>query len=1145
MQTNCRVFQTQSSYIKSGANNILKNLTGVINMKFYAWRGIGLAFTLSLMLAVVVGVGTLMVPAAVAQTSDGTIVGTVTDSSGAAVPKAKVTATSKELGAERSTVTDSAGGYRIENLLPGTYTVSVEANGFTHFELAGIHVKGSLEVSANAQLQVGSMSSTVTVEATSAQELQTESGSLGAEISQQEVHDLPIQGGNPIALVLTQPGVQDGNGMSFSNGVGFSVNGTRPRANNFLIDGQDNNDNSINGQAFQTTNLGDIQEVTILTNSYSAEFGRGGGSVTNEITRGGTNVYHGEAWEQNRNSAFAAISPQAALGGITKNPQDNENIFGFNFGGPVKRNKLFFFGTGQWDRDFSASAAAAAPITIPTAAGIATLTSLLPNPNVQLLLNSLGGLVAPVSNGKPIALGPNAAGIDRGSVDVGDFVRSQGSIVSLTREWETRVDYNPTDVDSFRASYRRADASLTPDFFNFPTNLPPFDTQQGGPSQAFTTIWNHTFSARTLNELRFSYSNIDFSFSPTAASLANPLANTPGISIANSGLPGLGIPTGIPQFRGHKSYQFQDALTYTLGRHTFTFGGDIDYLQVDDGIPFNSRGTIAYQASPASAIGVTPVVPAFTSLGNFVDDFSGSSGAVSINFGNPEVQPFVGNYAPYVQDTWHLKPNFTVNLGLRYEYWGTIGNIVPFPSINTQELTFGVAGAVFPNFLATKQQGDKNNFAPRVGLAWTPKFWQRFLGQDKTVIRAGGGMFYDGIFTNILDNTGSTVPNVNGGTLTATSANSGIRGLAGASSLLTGLSPVADPQATMDTMASHILNPLTFQWNLDIQRELPGGFIMTTAYVGNRGEHLFTNQDYNFVDGNTGLRLNPNLGEVLVRDNAGDSNYNSGQLTLDRKFSHGLLLRGAYTYSKFIDDTSEVFTSTGLSSFSQNLLNQKADYGLSAYDRRHRFVMTYIWDLPYPHGGDNMGMKVLSQVVRGWQWAGTATVQSGAPETIADGFDVNGDGHANDRPNLGSMSAPFSSIGIDGTQVGLAATPGTFFGPIQACLSSEPAQEALCVAQPASSFRYLFQASGFGNVGRNTFIGPGQMYYDTSIQRSFKFLERQSVTLRVELFNAFNHPNLFTDGGVNSYDLLSPNFGNIASTIDGNRSIKFWLKYAF
>ncbi len=278
-----------------------------------------------------------------------------------------------------------------------------------------------------------------------------------------------------------------------------------------------------------------------------------------------------------------------------------------------------------------------------------------------------------------------------------------------------------------------------------------------------------------------------------------------------------------------------------------------------------------------------------------------------------------------------------------------------------------------------------------------------------------------------------------------------------------------------------------------------------------------------------------------MRDNAGDSNYNSGQVTLDRKFSHGLLFRGAYTYSKLIDDTSEVFTSTGLSSFSQNLLNQKQDYGLSAYDRRHRFVMTYIWDLPYPHGGDNMGMKILSQVIRNWQWAGTATFQTGAPETISDGFDVNGDGHTQDRPNLGSMSAPFSSIGIDGTQLGLSATPGTFFGPIQDCLNGL----STCVAQPASSFRYIFQASGFGNVGRNTFVGPGQMYYDTSVQRSFKFLERQSLTLRVEFFNAFNHPNLFTDGGVNSYDLLSPNFGNIASTIDGNRSIKFWLKYAF
>jgi outer membrane receptor protein involved in Fe transport len=1076
-------------------------------------------------------------PSALAQTSNGTIVGTVTDKSGAVVPNAKIKGVSKDLGVERSAVADSVGSYRLENLPPGLYTVTVEAQGFSTLQMGNVLVKGSTEVTANAVLEVGSISSSVVVEASAGQELQTQSGSLGSVVSNTAVENLPIFSLNPVELVLTEPGVQDGNGFSFSNGQGFSVNGTRPRANNFLIDGQDNNDNSINGQAFQTTNLGAIQEVTILLNSYSAEFGRGGGSVTNEIMKSGTNVFHGDAWWLNRNNSFAAISPQAALGGITTIPRDNENTFGFDFGGPIKHNKLFFFGTAQWDREYSSAGQFASPITIPTAAGISTLQGLLPNPNVQLLIDSFGGLVAPTSNGSPIPLGPDSNGVDRGSVDVGTFTRGQGSVVSLNREWEVRLDYNPTQVDNLRGSYRRTDASFSPDFFNFSSNLPPYDTQQGGPAQAFTGEWDHTFSGKALNELRFSYSNIDFSFSPTAASASGPLASTPGITFEDSPLPNLGIPTGIPQFRGHKSYQFQEAVDYTLGRHTFKFGGDIDYLQVDDGVPFNSRGTITFFQSTASSDGT---VPAYSDLANFIDNFTGPTGTIAINFGNSEVQPFVGVYAPYVQDSWRVTQNLTLNLGLRYEYWGTVGNILPYPSLDTQTYGRDLAGAVFPFYLATKQQGDKNNFAPRFGFAYTPKFWTRIFGRDKTVIRGGYGMFYDGIFTNILDNTGSTVPNVTGGTLVAPSG-SGQRGLANATGQLGAIIPAPNPNATVDTMSSHILNPLTHQWNLNIQRELPGEFVLSVAYVGTRGEHLFANQEYNFRDSNTGLRLNPALGDVIVRDNAGDSFYHSGQLKLNRRFSHGLLLQGAYTYSKLIDDASEVFTTTGLSSFAQNALNQKGDYGLSAYDRRHRFVLSYVWELPYPHSTDNAGIKVLSQITRGWQWSGTATFQSGSPETISDGFDVSGDGRASDRPDLGSASAPFTSIGIDGTQLGLTSTPGTFFGPIQDCLNGEPT----CVAQSASSFRFIIPASGYGNVGRNTFIGPGQMYYNTSVQRTFKFLERQSIAFRVEFFNAFNHPNLFTDGGVNSFNLLSSNFGNIASTVDGSRQIKFWLKYSF
>src|SRR4029077_4986183 len=274
---------------------------------------------------------------------------------------------------------------------------------------------------------------------------------------------------------------------------------------------------------------------------------------------------------------------------------------------------------------------------------------------------------------------------------------------ALTREWRVRLDWNATAADTLNASYRRSDSALTPDFFNNPGTLPPFDTLQGGPAQAFTGNWVHTFSPRAVNELRFSYSNIDFNFGPTAAASSGALPHPPGLPfVAPPSLPTLGIPTGEPQFRGHKSYQFQEALSYTLGRHTFKFGGDIDYLQVDDGVPFNSRGTITFQQTKASA-----TTPAFSDLANFVDNFTGPSGALSINFGNQEVQPFVGIYAPYVQDTWHVKPNFTLDLGLRYEYWGTVGNILPFPTLNTAVFPQGLPGAVFPNYLSTKQQGDK------------------------------------------------------------------------------------------------------------------------------------------------------------------------------------------------------------------------------------------------------------------------------------------------------------------------------------------------------------------------------------------------------------------------------------------------------
>lgn len=1082
----------------------------------------------------------ILLPSVHAQTSNGAIAGSVTDPAGAAVVVATVTVTNTDLGAfQRTATTDSSGSYRIDGLLPGYYRVSIQASGMQEFVEGGVQVKASLPSTVNASLVIGTVTQSVSIEASIDEELQTQSGELSSNLGQTELKNLPIFGLNPIELAFTVAGVQEqANRDALTNGVGFSVNGTRPRANNFLIDGQDNNDNSIQGQAFLQTNEEAVREVTVLTNSYSAEFGRGGGSVTNVIYKSGTNDFHGSAWELNRNSALAAVPGQSGFAGITKNPFDNENTFGFTFGGPIKKNKLFVFGTSQWDRERASAAAQTNTLLLPTDAGIATLQSLGPNPRVDFLIAALGGLRGGTTGVTTIALGNDPNGNPRPAVQVADVQRSQGNIATNDRQWSVKLDYIASPTDTLTVRYFRDDINTAPDFFNQPSALPGLDSQVGGPSLNFGFSWQHTLSSHAVNELRFSYGQFDIEFGPTPQTAANPIFNSPAILIADllgptGQTPSFGFLTGFPQGRGHKTYQFQDALSYTVGRHTFKVGADVALLTVRDISPIDNRGEIIVDPSKG-----------FTGLANFIDNFTGSGGSIDKVFGSAVTLPFLATYAPYVQDTWHLRQNLTVDLGLRYEYENTFENSLPFPSLDTR-LGPGLGGTTnFPGVFASQQQGDKNNFAPRVGLAYTPHFWSRLLGRDKTVIRAGYGIFYDQLFTNIVDNTATSSPNavedrVNAG---------GGRGVANASAVLAGFSSTPQPTGAVSTIASNLRNPLTHQWNLDIQRELPGNFILTAAYVGTRGERLYVNQDFNpgtgqfDANGNV-IRMNPNLGSLLVRTNGGDSIYHSGQLTLDRKFSHGLLVRGAYTYSKFIDDTSEVFITSGLSSFAQNVFNQGGDRGLSAYDRRHRMVLTYVWDLPFVHGENNRFSSVLSAVTRDWQTSGIFTWSTGAPETFNDGFDVNGDGHGgNDRPNLGNPAAPLTAIGIDGTQLGLTTTPGTFFGPnVQDCLNQAPT----CVPTPVSQLHFLIPASGLGNVGRNTFISPGFQTYNLTVQRAIKLpvhdLQGQQILVRGEFLNAFNHPNL----GIPSLNLTGGNFLNEAGTINGGREIRILLRYSF
>ena len=1080
-----------------------------------------------------------------AQSSNGIIIGKVTDKTGASVPNAEVTATDAERGGSRSTNTDGSGAYRIESLLPGHYVVSVKASGFAEFKVSAVEVKGSLTTNVDATMEVAGQAATVLVEASSGQELQTQSGDLASNFQKEEIQEIPLLSNNPISLALTQAGVSAPPAIAdFTNGVGFSVNGTRPRANNFLIDGQDDNDNAINGQAYQPTNLEAIGEVTVLQNSYSAEYGRGGGSVTNVISKGGTNAWHGSAFEWLRSNDLAAAPHENLVSGCQQsqtgfhsndcNPVDIENIFGFTIGGPIVKNKLFVFGSPQWDRERQTQNGL--PQILPTAAGVATLKSVQPTlsasgqANVQYLLDALGGLVG-VKPAGSIALGNDpVTGNPRPDVALGTVERSGvGSKSNDRQEW-IRVDFNASDKDVLTARYIRDDFALTPDFFNFPGSLPPFDSQQGGPSQTAGASWTHTVNSHVINEFRASYTNIGFTFGPTPATASNPLSAMPSVTLTGSGLftgsNTFGFPSNLPQGRAHKTYQYQELLSYAFGKHTFRGGVDISHLSVVDAIPFNSRGTFTINSGGG-----------YTALGNFIDDFTGASGSVAKVFGNPVLKPFVTTYAPYVEDTWHMTSNFTAVLGLRYEYWGTVENSLQFPALSAN-IGAGLPGATFPGSFSAPQRSVRDDFGPRIGLAYTPHFLPRLFGSgDTTVLRAGFGIFYDGLFTNILDNTGAAQPNAVGGTVVG-GAN---RGLANASGQLAAVQPTLNPFGGITTIAGGLINPRTEQWNFDIERKLPGNFLLTTAYVGTRGEHLYVNQEYNpKVD--FGPRLNPAFGPITVRTNGADSIYHSAQVTVDRRFSKGLLLRGAYTFSKLIDDASEIFTNTGTSSFSQNELNQGGDRGLSAFDHRHRFVLTYVWDIPYVHGN-----AILKQITKDWQTAGTATFQTGSPQTITTGVDENGDGRGtNDRPDLGNPSAPITSIGIDGTFLKKTATPGTFFGPnVQDCLS----KAATCVAVDPNSVHWLIQAAGvgLGNVGRNSIETPGLQLWNMQVQRTFKFTERHAVTVRAETFNTFNHANRgISATGLNpSYTLINPNFDNLVGSSYGFRQVRIYLKYFF
>ena len=1089
---------------------------------------------------------------AAAQTSNGTVIGAITDSTGGVIVGATVTITSSDTGAVRTTVTNAEGTFRIESVSPGTYDVSATATGFQTTLNKGLIVPGSAIISSSLVLKVGTAADKVEVSADNTV-LNTDNGQLSGTISELEISSLPIASLNPYELALTLPGVTTTTQGGFTNGVSFNVGGGRPRSNNFLIEGQDNNDAGIQGQGLQPGNDEAVKEVVIIENAYTAEYGHGAGSVSNLIYKNGTNDWHGAVFERLQNNSLDAIDHADKFNGATTKAKYRENMPGFRVGGPIIHNKLFGFASYQWD--FYRSTANLSVLDIPTANGLATLQSLPATPQLTNLLAAYGPLVGTIKDNNQIGaidLGPDpVTGVDRGSVEMGTIQRNLGADYNAP-EIDLKGNYIISSKDNLDLRFIRSRFTAPFDVFNFSGQLPGFDSNQDGTAYNAGIVESHVFSPNVVNEFRASYGRIGFTFGLPASTTSNPLYNQPAVDFGVLHLAGYGIPGAIPQGRFHNTYQLQDTISWTHGKHFLKIGEDIADIRVRDAIPFNFYGTIGYNndkfATTVPVPGGGTTTWNYNALANLVDDFGGPTSTVQQNFGSPIVHPRLFSQNYFVQDTYRPIPTLSIDLGFRYEYNGAPFNSpdTPFPAVDVKNLACFPGPGVTCN---TKQQADGSQWGPRAGIAYSPDF----LGNGhKTVVRAGFGVFYDVVFMNILDNIQATAPNAASPVITSTSATT--RGTGSWAEQFANLNPTPGPFNTQDTIFNHLLSPRTMHWNLNLEQELPWSTTLQLGYVGERGTHLYANTNLNpYVnDYFEGDRVIPTRGAIVVRDNSDDSEYTGLWSELDHKFNHNFLFRASYTLGRSFDDGSEVFTTGANQSsyqFSQYPTRRgTTDWGPSEYDHRQRLVLSYIWTPGTWH--TEGGMKVVGNIVNHWAIAGVTQFQTGSPENVENGFDVDGDGIGNDRPILNNPKAPKNSYAFD---------DAWWFGESDGGLCSGTSfwnTNLPCEFVANDSVRWVIPAYGTHPahpVGRNSLYSKGLQQWDMNIQRSFKLHEKLTLDFRGELFNAFNHglgglngttlvtdinTDAFSNSGSNSFD--DPAFSN-----NGHRHARLFLRIQF
>lgn len=1111
---------------------------------------------------------TMIVGSALAQTETGQIIGKVTDPNGAVVAGATVNVKSVQTGREVTATSDNQGLYTVTSLQSGLYDVTTQGSNFKP-ATQRVQITVGSRVSLETPLSLTEVSGgTINVVASEGVEVNTQSQELSNVVSGTQIRQLPTLTRNPYDLVGLSSNVgSDDPGPAIpgigatGRGAGFTINGQRAASTNVLLDGVDNT-NLYYAAVGQNIPLDAVGEFRVITSNFSAEYGRASGGVINVSTRGGSNSFHGSGFEFNRISRLAANGYNNNANGVDRGVF-TRNQFGYTIGGPVVENKLFFFNSIEWTRVRSAGPVLS---VVPTAQLIAASALTTRNYFGQFSLKARPtGTVYTVGD---VTSGLIPAGQQAGNafaalpstlpafqlVQFDAPVNLGGGAPQDTYSMATRVDYNLSNKTSIYGRWAR-ESIKNPIGSSGLSPYAGFDTPFTQLRNNFIVSMSHSFSPSFVSDTKLAFNRL-VEDSPYGDQPIGPgLFMFPGVSGTIGGQP-IAFPGYWPYnaasspvgFAGAQNMgQIYQDFSLTRGRHTLKAGAVIYYIQ-------DNRFFGAYQNAVESLASTQNNYS--QALDNFVNGsvqqfqaaiypqgkFPGQS--VTLPVGPPDFTRSnrYREWGAYVNDSWRMNSKLVLNLGLRYEYYGVQHNKNPnldsnfyFGTGNTiqERIANGSVQIAKDSPVGGLWKPDKNNFAPRVGFAWD------VFGNGKTSLRGGYGLAYERNFGNVTFNVIQNPPNYlvlslqKGVDITAlpiTTSNFGP---------LAGTTPPTKviPRGSLRHVREDIVNAYAHFWSAALQHEVGSGNVLSVEYSGSAGRSLYSINPYNqagagaFYLGkaNPTSRLNEQYSGINARGNDGYSNYRALIVNFDgNNFrNQGIQFTAHYTFGVNKDNLSTTFSEAA---FNGNLgltnpFNPSLDYGYADADVRHRFVGSAIWDIPLARHADGLRKHLLS----GWQVTGIFNARTGTPFTIFDSSNALGSG-----PRMVANGPITVNVTADPNQanffnyINLAGQPvGAFINPVCGCSDFGP--------YPANMTK------------RNQFRGPGIWNFDAGVYKNIKLSERYSLQLRGEMFNAFNHANLYllvgtndvANGVVGATRGLTPN-GNLE-----RRNVQLAVKFIF